>query len=61
MKKCNTCGIEKTSDEFHKSAVSAVADSERVNELSRMLAGLSDSEAGTKLAEELLALAKSVK
>jgi DNA repair protein RecN (Recombination protein N) len=48
-------------DEFHKSAVSAVADSERVNELSRMLAGLSDSEAGTKLAEELLALAKSVK
>ena len=48
-------------DEFHKSAVSAVADADRVNELSRMLAGLSDSEAGTKLAEELLALAKSVK
>ncbi len=48
-------------DEFHQSAVSEVKDSDRVTELSRMLAGLSDSDAGTKLAEELLALAKSVK
>ena len=48
-------------DEFHKSAVSEVTDSDRVTELSRMLAGLSDSVAGTKLAEELLSLAKSVK
>lgn len=48
-------------DEFHKSAVSEVKDGDRVTELSRMLAGLSDSVAGTKLAEELLSLAKSVK
>ena len=48
-------------DEFHKSAVSEVADKDRVTELSRMLAGLSDSAAGTKLAEELLALAQAVK
>lgn len=46
-------------DEFHQSAVSEVKDSERVTELSRMLAGLSDSDAGTKLAEELLALARA--
>ena len=45
-------------DEFHKSAVSEVADSARATELSRMLAGLSDSEAGTKLAQELLELAR---
>jgi DNA repair protein RecN (Recombination protein N) len=48
-------------DEFHKSAVTEVSQDARATELSRMLAGLSDSEAGTKLAEELLALAKSVK
>ncbi|MEY4312244.1 MAG: hypothetical protein RLZZ571_1014, partial [Actinomycetota bacterium] len=48
-------------DEFHKSAVTEVTQDARATELSRMLAGLSDSEAGTKLAEELLALAKSVK
>ncbi len=47
-------------DEFHQSAVSEVKDSDRVTELSRMLAGLSDSDAGTKLAEELLALAREV-
>ena len=47
-------------DEFHKSAVSEVADNERVTELSRMLAGLSESEAGVKLAEELLNLAREV-
>ena len=48
-------------DQFHKSAVTEVSQDARATELSRMLAGLSDSEAGTKLAEELLALAKSVK
>jgi DNA repair protein RecN (Recombination protein N) len=47
-------------DEFHQSAVSEVKDNARVTELSRMLAGLSDSDAGTKLAEELLALARTV-
>ena len=47
-------------DEFHQSAVSEVKDSARVTELSRMLAGLSDSDAGTKLAEELLNLAREV-
>ena len=43
--------------EVHSSSVTAVAEGERVAELSRMLAGLADSQAGTQLAEELLALA----
>jgi DNA repair ATPase RecN len=38
--------------------VSEVQQGERVAELSRMLAGLADSQAGTQLAEELLALAQ---
>ena len=45
--------------EVHSSSVSAVAEGERVAELSRMLAGLADSLAGTQLAEELLALAQA--
>jgi DNA repair protein RecN (Recombination protein N) len=44
--------------EVHSSSVSEVQQGERVAELSRMLAGLADSQAGTQLAEELLALAK---
>lgn len=43
--------------EVHSSSVTAVSEGERVAELSRMLAGLADSQAGTQLAEELLALA----
>ncbi len=45
--------------EVHSSSVSEVQQGERVAELSRMLAGLADSQAGTQLAEELLALAKA--
>ena len=44
--------------EVHSSSVSEVQQGERVAELSRMLAGLADSQAGTQLAEELLALAQ---
>lgn len=44
--------------EVHSSAVSEVKQGERVAELSRMLAGLADSQAGTQLAEELLAVAQ---
>jgi DNA repair protein RecN (Recombination protein N) len=44
--------------EVHSSSVSEVQQGERVAELSRMLAGLANSQAGTQLAEELLALAK---
>jgi DNA repair protein RecN (Recombination protein N) len=44
--------------EVHSSSVLEVQQGERVAELSRMLAGLADSQAGTQLAEELLALAK---
>ena len=44
--------------EVHSSSVSQVQQGERVAELSRMLAGLADSQAGTQLAEELLALAE---
>ena len=45
--------------EVHSSSVSEVQEGQRVAELSRMLAGLADSQAGTQLAEELLALAKA--
>lgn len=45
--------------EVHSSSVSEVQQGERVAELSRMLAGLADSQAGTQLAEELLALAQA--
>lgn len=45
--------------EVHSSSVSEVQQGERVAELSRMLAGLVDSQAGTQLAEELLALAQA--
>jgi len=44
--------------EVHSSSVSEVQQGQRVAELSRMLAGLADSQAGTQLAEELLALAQ---
>jgi DNA repair protein RecN (Recombination protein N) len=44
--------------EVHSSSVSEVQQAQRVAELSRMLAGLADSQAGTQLAEELLALAQ---
>ena len=39
------------------SSVHQVADSDRVTELARMLAGLADSQAGAQLATELLAIA----
>lgn len=45
--------------EVHSSSVSEVQEGQRVAELSRMLAGLADSQAGTQLAEELLALAQA--
>ena len=45
--------------EVHSSSVSEVQQGQRVAELSRMLAGLADSQAGTQLAEELLALAQA--
>ena len=45
-------------DEFHSSQVNAVAHKDRVGELSRMLAGLTDSLAGSQLAQELLDLAE---
>ena len=45
--------------EVHSSSVSEVQQGQRVAELSRMLAGLADSQAGTQLAEELLALAQT--
>jgi DNA repair protein RecN (Recombination protein N) len=45
-------------DEFHSSQVAAVAHQDRVGELSRMLAGLTDSLAGSQLAQELLDLAE---
>lgn len=44
-------------EQLHASAVTVVADAQRVTELSRMLAGLSDSVAGTQLAQELIDLA----
>jgi DNA repair protein RecN (Recombination protein N) len=45
--------------EVHSSAVNEVLQGDRVAELSRMLAGLADSQAGSQLAEELLAVAKA--
>lgn len=45
--------------EVHSSAVTQVQQGDRVAELSRMLAGLADSQAGSQLAEELLALAQA--
>lgn len=45
--------------EVHSSAVTQVQQGDRVAELSRMLAGLADSQAGSQLAEELLALAQT--
>ena len=45
--------------EVHSSSVSEVQQGQRVAELSRMLAGLAHSQAGTQLAEELLALAQA--
>ena len=44
-------------DSIHNSSVHKVADSDRVTELARMLAGLADSEAGAQLANELLEIA----
>jgi DNA repair protein RecN (Recombination protein N) len=46
------------SGSLHSSAVTKVAESDRVTELSRMLAGLADSTAGAQLANELLELAE---
>lgn len=46
------------SESIHNSSVHKVADSERVTELARMLAGLADSEAGAQLANELLQIAE---
>jgi DNA repair protein RecN (Recombination protein N) len=45
--------------EVNSSAVTQVQQGDRVAELSRMLAGLADSQAGSQLAEELLALAQA--
>ncbi len=45
--------------EVHSSAVTQVEQGDRVAELSRMLAGLADSQAGSQLAEDLLALAET--
>ncbi|WP_055586872.1 DNA repair protein RecN [Streptacidiphilus griseoplanus] len=52
--------VEKTSDgTVTRSGVKVLDDAERVRELSRMLAGLEDSELGRAHAEELLAAARS--
>jgi DNA repair protein RecN (Recombination protein N) len=52
--------VEKTSDgSVTRSGVTALDDAERVRELSRMLAGLEDSELGRAHAEELLATARA--
>lgn len=45
-------------DEVHSSQVVAVSEQDRVVELSRMLAGLEDSEAGEQLARDLLEVAE---
>ncbi len=45
-------------ESVHNSSVHKVADSDRVTELARMLAGLADSEAGAQLANELLDIAE---
>ena len=44
-------------ESVHNSSVNQVADTDRVTELARMLAGLADSQAGAQLATELLAIA----
>jgi len=46
-------------DEFHSSQVVAVSEQDRVVELSRMLAGLEDSQAGEQLARDLLEVAET--
>ncbi|WP_344468782.1 DNA repair protein RecN [Kitasatospora kazusensis] len=52
--------VEKTSDgTVTRSGVKVLNDEERVRELSRMLAGLEDSELGRAHAEELLAAARA--
>ncbi|MFD9130069.1 DNA repair protein RecN, partial [Kitasatospora sp. NPDC059571] len=52
--------VEKTNDGVvTRSGVKALTDEERVRELSRMLAGLEDSELGRAHAEELLAAARA--
>lgn len=43
-------------DSVHSSQIAVVAQQDRVVELSRMLAGLSDSQAGEQLAQDLLAI-----
>jgi DNA repair protein RecN (Recombination protein N) len=54
--------VEKTSDgSVTRSGVKALDDAERVRELSRMLAGLEDSELGRAHAEELLAAARTAR
>ena len=45
-------------DEVHSSQVVAVSEQDRVVELSRMLAGLEDSQAGEQLARDLLEVAE---
>lgn len=51
--------VEKTNDgTVTRSGVKTLSDEERVRELSRMLAGLEDSELGRAHAEELLAAAR---
>jgi DNA repair protein RecN (Recombination protein N) len=46
-----------TEEQVHSSGISEVTGEERVSELARMLAGLSDSAAGESLARELMDLA----
>ena len=46
-------------ESVHNSSVHQVADSDRVTELARMLAGLADSQAGAQLATELLEIAET--
>jgi len=46
-------------DEVHSSQVVSVSDQDRVVELSRMLAGLEDSQAGEQLARDLLEVAET--
>ena len=46
-------------DEVHSSQVVAVSEQDRVVELSRMLAGLEDSQAGEQLARDLLEVAEN--
>jgi DNA repair protein RecN (Recombination protein N) len=54
--------VEKTSDgSVTRSGVKVLDDAERVRELSRMLAGLEDSELGRAHAEELLAAARTAR